>query len=78
MRLSFIWQPYKEVRMPDDMPDEILEEKLEQWKEKKKPLPCTLHAICGVTGKPIPPEDAGACNNADGCDNCPHNTPEEE
>jgi hypothetical protein len=27
---------------------------------------------CGMTGKVIPPEDAGLCNNAEGCDNCCH------
>jgi hypothetical protein len=27
---------------------------------------------CGMTGRVIPPEDAGLCNNAEGCDNCCH------
>jgi hypothetical protein len=28
--------------------------------------------VCGMTVKPIPPEDAGRCNNAEGCDDCEH------
>jgi len=32
--------------------------------------------LCGMTSKPIPPEDAGRCNNAEGCDSCPHNEDE--
>ena len=28
---------------------------------------------CGMTGKEIPPEDAGLCNNAEGCYDCEHN-----
>jgi hypothetical protein len=31
------------------------------------------NVTCGITGKVIPPEDAGGCNNAEGCDDCPHN-----
>ena len=27
---------------------------------------------CGMTGRVIPPEDAGLCNNAEGSDNCCH------
>lgn len=32
--------------------------------------------ICSLTGKVIPIEDTGSCNNAEGCDNCPHNEEE--
>jgi hypothetical protein len=31
-----------------------------------------VRVSCGVTGYAIPPEDAGRCNNAEGCDTCPH------
>jgi hypothetical protein len=31
-----------------------------------------------MTGKVIPPEDAGLCNNADGCDDCVHYEEEDE
>jgi hypothetical protein len=34
------------------------------------------NVICGMTGRVIPPEDAGYCNNAEGCDNCLHNEEE--
>jgi hypothetical protein len=33
--------------------------------------------VCGVTGKEVPPEDLGGCNNAEFCDQCPHNEEEE-
>ena len=33
---------------------------------------------CGITGKVIPPEDAGLCNNAEGCDNCCHYEEDED
>ena len=34
---------------------------------------CRQQPRCGMTGKIIPPEDMGGCNNAEGCDNCEHN-----
>jgi hypothetical protein len=37
----------------------------------------TPTTTCGMTGKEIPPEDAGPwCNNAMGCETCPHNEDE--
>jgi len=35
------------------------------------------NVVCGMTGRIIPPEDAGYCNNAEGCDYCIHNVEEE-
>jgi hypothetical protein len=32
-----------------------------------------MENICGMTGKRVPPEDMVGCNNAEGCDSCPHN-----
>jgi hypothetical protein len=43
-----------------------------------KPIPTKSHIVtCGMTGKEIPPEDAGGCNNAEGCDHCVHNDGDE-
>ena len=39
--------------------------------------PMGYRDVCGMTGKPVPPEDMCGCNNAEGCDNCPHNDEED-
>jgi hypothetical protein len=38
-----------------------------------KPLPSKPDCTCGMTGKQVPPEDMGGCNNASGCGECVHN-----
>ena len=40
------------------------------------PKPVEIDCKCAVTGKEVPPEDLGGCNNAEGCDNCWHNEDE--
>ena len=35
-------------------------------------------AWCGIAKKMVPPEDTARCNNAEGCDDCPHNVDEDE